>query len=146
MKELNKWQSIVFMVGGGIMTLGAIGFAVVLWNIDARRACSWAYLIGAVMFCLMQTMQSYEGRNFVVRRLKRIQGVADLLFIIAGFLMIDNMWLITRPLFNNDIDYLNAMGNKWVLALLIAAILEMYTATRISMELKKDTTPDGEGK
>ena len=82
----------------------------------------------------------------MVRRLERILGVADLLFIIAGFLMIDNMWLITRPLFNNDIDYLNAMGNKWVLALLIAAILEMYTATRISMELKKDTTPDGEGK
>ena len=46
------------MVGGGIMTLGAIGFAVVLWSVDARRVCSWAYLIGAVMFCLMQTMQS----------------------------------------------------------------------------------------
>ncbi|MGI6223246.1 MAG: hypothetical protein ACOYJG_06535 [Prevotella sp.] len=146
MKELNKWQSIIYMVGGGIMTLGAIGFAVVLWNIDIRRVCSWVYLVGAVMFTVMQTMQSYEGRNFVVRRLKRIQGIASLLFIIAGFLMIDNMWFVTRPFFNNDIDYLNTMANKWVLALLIGAILEMYTATRISMELKKEKQTEDDGK
>lgn len=142
MKELNKWQSILFVVGGCIMTIGAIGFIVVLGNIDVRRVFSWVYLVGAVAFSIMQTFQSYEGVNFVVRRLKRIQGIASLLFIIAGFLMIDNMWAVTRPFFNNDIDYLNAMGNKWVLALLIGAILEMYTATRISMELKKENTKE----
>lgn len=142
MKELNKWQSILFVVGGCIMTIGAIGFIVVLGNIDVRRVFSWVYLVGAVAFSIMQTFQSYEGVNFVVRRLKRIQGIASLLFIIAGFLMIDNMWAVTRPFFNNDIDYLNTMGNKWVLALLIGAILEMYTATRISMELKKENTKE----
>lgn len=142
MKELNKWQSILFIVGGCIMTIGAIGFIVVLGNIDVRRVFSWVYLVGAVSFSIMQTFQSYEGVNFVIRRLKRIQGIASLLFIIAGFLMIDNMWAVTRPFFNNDIDYLNTMGNKWVLALLIGAILEMYTATRISMELKKENTKE----
>jgi len=142
MKELNKWQSILFVVGGCIMTIGAIGFIVVLGNIDVRRVFSWVYLVGAVAFSIMQTFQSYEGVNFVIRRLKRIQGIASLLFIIAGFLMIDNMWAVTRPFFNNDIDYLNTMGNKWVLALLIGAILEMYTATRISMELKKENTKE----
>lgn len=142
MKELNKWQSILFVVGGCIMTIGAIGFIVVLGNIDVRRVFSWVYLVGAVSFSIMQTFQSYEGVNFVIRRLKRIQGIASLLFIIAGFLMIDNMWAVTRPFFNNDIDYLNTMGNKWVLALLIGAILEMYTATRISMELKKENTKE----
>lgn len=142
MKELNKWQSILFIVGGCIMTNGAIGFIVVLGNIDVRRVFSWVYLVGAVAFSIMQTFQSYEGVNFVIRRLKRIQGIASLLFIIAGFLMIDNMWAVTRPFFNNDIDYLNTMGNKWVLALLIGAILEMYTATRISMELKKENTKE----
>jgi hypothetical protein len=142
MKELNKWQSILFIVGGCIMTIGAVGFIVVLGNIDVRRVFSWVYLVGAVSFSIMQTFQSYEGVNFVIRRLKRIQGIASLLFIIAGFLMIDNMWAVTRPFFNNDIDYLNTMGNKWVLALLIGAILEMYTATRISMELKKENTKE----
>ena len=140
MKELNKWQSILFIVGGCIMTIGAVGFIVVLGNIDVRRVFSWVYLVGAVSFSIVQTFRSYEGVNFVIRRLKRIQGIASLLFIIAGFLMIDNMWAVTRPFFNNDIDYLNTMGNKWVLALLIGAILEMYTATRISMELKKENT------
>ena len=142
MKELNKWQSILFIVGGCIMTIGAVGFIVVLGNIDVRRVFSWVYLVGAGSFSIMQTFQSYEGVNFVIRRLKRIQGIASLLFIIAGFLMIDNMWAVTRPFFNNDIDYLNTMGNKWVLALLIGAILEMYTATRISMELKKENTKE----
>ena len=142
MKELNKWQSILFIVGGCIMTIGAVGFIVVLGNIDVRRVFSWVYLVGAVSFSIMQTFQSYEGVNFVIRRLKRLQGIASLLFIIAGFLMIDNMWAVTRPFFNNDIDYLNTMGNKWVLALLIGAILEMYTATRISMELKKENTKE----
>lgn len=142
MKELNKWQSILFIVGGCIMTIGAVGFIVVLGNIDVRRVFSWVYLVGAVSFSIMQTFQSYEGVNFVIRRLKRIQGIASLLFIVAGFLMIDNMWAVTRPFFNNDIDYLNTMGNKWVLALLIGAILEMYTATRISMELKKENTKE----
>lgn len=142
MKELNKWQSILFIVGSCIMTIGAVGFIVVLGNIDVRRVFSWVYLVGAVSFSIMQTFQSYEGVNFVIRRLKRIQGIASLLFIIAGFLMIDNMWAVTRPFFNNDIDYLNTMGNKWVLALLIGAILEMYTATRISMELKKENTKE----
>ena len=138
MKELNKWQSAIFVAGGCIMTIGAIGFIIVLDNLDVRRIFSWVYLVGALAFSIMQTQQSYEGTNFVIRRLKRIQGVSSLLFIVAGFLMIDNMWAVSRPLFNNDIDYLNAMGNKWVLALLIGALLEMYTATRISIELKKE--------
>lgn len=142
MKQLSRLQAAIYLIGGALMVIGAGCFAVILWNIDLRAIASWTYLVGAVMFTVMQTMQTYEGKNFVIRRLKRIQGFASLCFLVAGFLMIDRMWGLLRPLFDNDISYLNAIGNKWVLALLIAAILEMYTTTRISSELKKETAED----
>ena len=50
-------------------------------------------------------------------------------------------WYVTGVVYT---DEASAPG-KQLSFLLIAAILEMYTATRISMELKKDTTPDGGG-
>ena len=75
MKELNKWQSAIFVAGGCIMTIGAIGFIIVLDNLDVRRVFSWVYLVGALAFSIMQTQQSYEGTNFVIRRLKRIQEI-----------------------------------------------------------------------
>ncbi len=142
MRELKQWQNILFLVGGALMVVGAGCFSVVLWNADIQRVACWVFLVGAVLFTVMQVMQVYDGRSFVVRRLKRIQGIADLLFLVSGFLMVDRVYALLRPFFVTDVDYLNTIGNKWVLALLIAAILEMYTATRISSELKKEREYD----
>lgn len=142
MRELKQWQNILFLVGGALMVVGAGCFSVVLWNADIQRVACWVFLVGAVLFTVMQVMQVYDGRSFVVRRLKRIQGIADLLFLVSGFLMVDRVYALLRPFFATDVDYLNTVGNKWVLALLIAAILEMYTATRISSELKKERKYD----
>lgn len=142
MRELKQWQNILFLVGGALMVVGAGCFSVVLWNADIQRVACWVFLVGAVLFTVMQVMQVYDGRSFVVRRLKRIQGIADLLFLVSGFLMVDRVYALLRPFFVTDVDYLNTIGNKWVLALLIAAILEMYTATRISSELKKERKYD----
>lgn len=142
MRELKQWQNILFLVGGALMVVGAGCFSVVLWNAGIQRVACWVFLVGAVLFTVMQVMQVYDGRSFVVRRLKRIQGIADLLFLVSGFLMVDRVYALLRPFFVTDVDYLNTIGNKWVLALLIAAILEMYTATRISSELKKEREYD----
>lgn len=72
-----------------------------------------------------------------IRRLKRIQGLADLLFVIAGILMCDNVHGFLRPMFSNMTDYINYVFNKWVILLLIAAILEVYTVHRLDRELSK---------
>ena len=71
MKQLNKLQSILYAVGGALMVIGAGCFAF-MWQ---QRVVCWLYLAGATLFCLMQSMQTYEGTDFVVRRLKRIQAV-----------------------------------------------------------------------
>jgi len=40
-------------------------------------------------------------------------------------------------MFSNMTDYINYVFNKWVILLLIAAILEVYTVHRLDRELSK---------
>lgn len=134
MKQLNKLQSLGFLFGGVLMVAGAGCFAF-MWHQDI--AC-WVYLLGAILFCLFQSMQLYLGQNVVVKRLKRIQSVAHLFFIFAGILMIDTTHLYFKDLFSDYTTYLNLVYNKWVVLLLVAAFLEMYTAHRIDSEMKKE--------
>ncbi|MGI6243511.1 MAG: hypothetical protein ACOYJK_08280 [Prevotella sp.] len=133
MKQLSRIQSIIFLAGGALMVVGAGCFAL-LWQ---QRVACWVFLVGALMFAVMQIMQSYEGRDLTIRRLKRIQSLADILFVIAGILMADNVFGFFRPLFSNIVDYANYMANKWVVVLLIAALIEVYTVHRIDHELSK---------
>lgn len=134
MKQLNKLQSTVFLLGGVLMVLGAGAFAL-LWY--QKTAC-WVFLIGALCFASMQIMQSYEGSNMAIRRLKKIMTLADIFFVLAGMLMVDTCYQFMQNMFGNYLTYFAYIYNKWVLLLLIAAILEMYTMHRISAELKKE--------
>ena len=134
MKQLNKLQSILYAVGGVLMVIGAGCFAF-MWQ---QQAVCWLYLVGATLLCLMQSMQTYEGTDFVVRRLKRIQAVANIFFMLAGILMVDTAYMFFRPLFDSSIAYVDYLYNKWVVLLLIAALLEIYTMHRIDHEMKKD--------
>lgn len=52
--------------------------------------------------------------------------------------MVDSAYMFLRDSFSDTVTYLNLIYNKWVLMLLVAAILEMYTMHRISSELKKE--------
>lgn len=134
MKKLNKLQSIVFLLGGVLMVVGAACFSL-LWQQDV--VC-WVFLAGAAMFSSMQLMQTYDGRSFVVQRLKRIMNLADLLFVVAGILMVDTAYQFLRSMFDSYDTYFSWLYNKWVVVLLIAAVLEMYTMHRIDHELGKE--------
>ena len=133
MKKLNKLQSILFFVGGVLMVIGAGSFAL-MWQ---QSIVCWIYLIGAVLFTVMQSMQTYNGNNFVLKRLKRIQSVADICFILSALLMVDTAYLFFRPIFTDFLTYTQYVYNKWVVLLLIAAFLELYTTYRIDSEMKK---------
>ena len=134
MKKLNKLQSIVFLLGGVLMVIGAACFSL-LWQQDV---VFWVFLAGAAMFSTMQLMQTYDGRSFVVQRLKRIMNLADLLFVVAGILMVDTAYQFLRSMFDSYDTYFSWLYNKWVVVLLIAAVLEMYTMHRIDHELGKE--------
>ena len=138
MKQLNKLQSAIFLAGGALMV---IGVACCVLTIAPTVLC-WVYLLGAVMFAVMQVSQTYEGKEIVVRRLKRLQNLSDLLFVLAGLILADTVYAgvthsFFQPLFNNQEAYITYLYNKWVVLLLVAAILEVYTAHRIDHELSK---------
>jgi hypothetical protein len=134
MKQLNKLQSIIFLVGGVLMVIGA-GCNVFMILTDI---VPWVFLVGAVMFSMMQIHQHYDGNNFTIRRLRRIMLTADILFVLAGMLMIDTHYQLLRSYFSDYFVYYQYVYNKWVIMLLAGAILEMYSMHRISSELKKE--------
>ena len=133
MRQLNRVQTVIFLLGGLLRVAGA-GCYVMMWQ---QRVVCWIFLVGSVMFSLMQTMQVYTGNELVLRRLKNIQGLASLLFVISGVLMADSAYGFFRPMFDNIADYIEIVYNKWVVLLLVAALLEVYTTHRINNELSK---------
>ena len=134
MKQLNSLQSILFMTGGALMVVG-VGCYVFMF---ATQIVCWIALVGCILFALMQMMQTYEGRSLTIKRLKNILNLADFLFVFAGLLMVDYAYGFLRPIFGNQIDYITYVYNKWVVLLLIAAIIEVYAMHRIDHELKKE--------
>ena len=110
MRQLSKWESYVMLLGGLLMVIGA--GANVLF-------CSWAPYVfapGALLFVAMQLRQRYEGRDFTI-----------LIANQANFLPIDQLY------------YIKYVHNNWVVVLLVAAVLQLYTGHRIASELEKDT-------
>ena len=134
MKQLSKLQSTLFLIGGALMVVGAGCYAFLV----AQQVVCWVYLVGALIFASMQVNQTYEGKSTTIKRLKRIMTTADIFFVLSGLLMVDSAYMFLRDSFSDTVTYLNLIYNKWVLMLLVAAILEMYTMHRIGSELKKE--------
>ena len=80
-------------------------------------------------------LQRYEGNNYVIRRLRRVMILSDVLLLFSGALMFasqDNALGLDR------IVYLQYINNNWVVILLVSAVLQLYTSFRISNELEKE--------
>lgn len=142
MRQLNNIQTIIFALGALLMVVG-VGCVVFGVTMPMVRKCgAIVYFVGATCFASMQMSQVYTGNSLTIRRLRRIMVFADVCFIIAAILMLENAFLIVFPYFADTIDgynaYIHYVYNNWVVALLIAAILEVYTIHRISYELKKE--------
>lgn len=139
MKQLNSLQNLIFLAGGALMVIG-----VALNFFDFQQVAACLFLLGAVCFGSMQMMQAYEGNNVVIRRLRRIMTLADVLFIVSGLLLLEQNFNFLMPLFQKNgmqgmIYYAQyVVHNNWVLVLFVAALLELYTMHRISSELAEE--------
>lgn len=125
------------MAGGALMVIGAGLF------VFGQAVGSWFFLAGAILFAAMQWQQKYDGNNVVVRRLRRTMLLSDVLFVVAAIDMVECTYGIVRPWFyenvhNGSYAYITYIYNKWVILLLVAAILQVYTTHRISHELDKE--------
>jgi hypothetical protein len=129
MKQLNNWQNAIFLAGAVMMVAGA-GGTLLQW-----AAAPWLFAAGTLGFASMQMLQRYEGTSFVIRRLRRIMLLSDVLFLFSGLLMFasrENVFGLSQ------IVYVQYVHQKWVGLLLIAAILQLYTTHRIDHELNKE--------
>ena len=138
MKQWSKLQSVIFLLGGVLMVVGAACFAFGFIYPKMMLITSWLFLAGTVLFSVIQAMQVYEGPSLIIHRLKRMQYVADIFFVLSGISMVDTVYAFARHWFSNQETYITYFYNKWVVFLLIAALLELYTTHRISHELKKE--------
>ena len=129
MRQLTRLQSTIFILGALLMVIGA-GSSLLKWTL-----APYVYAVGALCFASMQMLQRYDGPSITIRRLRRIMLLSDLLFLLSAVLMFANL----GNFFGLDqLTYLQYVYNKWVVTLLIAAILQMYTTHRIDNELGKE--------
>ena len=130
MRQLSKLETLIMLAGGLLMVVGAGG---------TMFLQSWAVYVfapGALMFSAMQMRQTYDGRNFTIRRLRRLLLVSDVLFLVAALLMMLNQ---SNFIGISQLAYVQYVHNNWIVVLLVAAILQLYASHRIANELEKET-------
>jgi len=129
MRPLNKLQSIVFAVGAILMLAGAA------MGMFVREVAPWIFAVGALAYVAMQVQQRYEGDNFTIQRLRRIMLMSDILLIVVAALMFADYG---NPFGLDQLTWLNYIHNNWIVVLLIAAVIQLYTVYRIDTELAKE--------
>lgn len=127
MRQLSKIEVWLMLAGGLLMVVGS-GASLFLQ--------SWAPYVfapGALLFSAMQMRQRYEGKDFTVRRLRRMMLLSDGLFLVAALLMFANQG---NFLGLDYLSYIKYVHNNWIVVLLVAAVLQLYSSHRIANELE----------
>lgn len=148
MRQISKTQTCI-MLGGGMamvvsaaLTMACTLFSESTWASTMMKVTPWLFLLGAIAYVSIQRLQQYSGNSITLRRLCSIQFLSGIFLIIAGLLLVENTFHFLLPLVVNDINsyytYVQVVHNNWVVAMLIAAVLQMYTAHRISSEMKNE--------
>jgi len=96
---------------------------------------AYIFCIGAVAFVATNLLQRYDGSNITIRRLRRIMIVSDLLLLLTGLLMIANSSNFFQMPY---LSYLRYVKNNWVIVLLVAASMLVYSTWRIEQELGEE--------
>ena len=110
-----KKGHVIIQVAGAVLLLVGAMMQITRWELSP-----FLYTIGAILFAYTQVMNGYDGKNLIIRRLRRQQILGATLLVFAGVLM-----FITRH-------------NEWVLCLSAAAVIQLYTAFRIPSEMEKE--------
>ena len=112
---MNKIYYLIQIIGAVLLLAGAM-LQITRWELSP-----YIYTVGAVLFAYVQVVTGrYDGKNLIIRRLRRQQIIGAALLVFAGVLMF------------------TFKRNEWIVCLTIAAVLQLYTAYRIPSELKKE--------
>lgn len=110
MKKLTRLQSIIFLLGGIMLVAGAV-----LYMFEPVILAPAVFAAGALFYVVMQWMQTYEGNNITLIRLRKIQLLSGVFIMLSAVLMISNRWVYDIfTLFKIDIY------NSWIIFYLLA--------------------------
>ncbi|MBR4921000.1 MAG: hypothetical protein IKZ62_06780 [Prevotella sp.] len=129
MRQLSKIETALLLIGGLLMVVGSGA------SLFRQEWAPYVFASGTLLFAAMQMRQSYEGTNFTIRRLRRIMLISDVLFLIAALMMFANQ---ANFLGLDFLIYIKYVHNNWIVVLLLAAVLQLYTSHRIANELEKE--------
>lgn len=121
MTQLSKTAQAI-MAAGAVATI--IGAALFAWM---PRVAAATYTVGVLLFAPIQMLGRYEGRNFIIRRLRRQQLLGAMALICCAPCMLMQAY-----------HFGPARRNEWLVCLAIGCVLELYTAFRIPAELEKE--------
>lgn len=130
MRQLSKTETLLMLFGGLLMVIGSGA------SLFVQSWAPYVFAPGALLFAAIQMRQTYEGTNFTIRRLRRIMLISDVLFLIAALMMFANQ---ANFLGLDFLVYIKYVHNNWIVILLVAAILQLYTSHRIANELEKES-------
>jgi len=127
---MSKTETFLLLLGGMLMVIGSGA------SLFMQAWAPYVFAPGALLFAAIQMRQTYEGKNITIRRLRRIMLMSDVLFLIAALLMFASQ---ANFLGLDFLVYLKYVHNNWIVVLLVAAILQLYTSHRIANELEKES-------
>jgi hypothetical protein len=127
---MSKTETFLLLLGGMLMVIGSGA------SLFMQAWAPYIFAPGALLFAAIQMRQTYEGKNITIRRLRRIMLMSDVLFLIAALLMFASQ---ANLLGLDFLVYLKYVHNNWIVVLLVAAILQLYTSHRIANELEKES-------
>ncbi len=130
MRQMSKTETFLLLLGGMLMVIGSGA------SLFMQAWAPYVFAPGALLFAAIQMRQTYEGKNVTIRRLRRIMLMSDVLFLIAALLMFASQ---ANFLGLDFLIYLKYVHNNWIVVLLVAAILQLYTSHRIANELEKES-------
>ena len=130
MRQMSKTETFLLLLGGMLMVIGSGA------SLFMQAWAPYIFAPGALLFAAIQMRQTYEGKNITIRRLRRIMLMSDVLFLIAALLMFASQ---ANFLELDFLIYLKYVHNNWIVVLLVAAILQLYTSHRIANELEKES-------
>ncbi|MCR5820567.1 MAG: hypothetical protein K6F94_06460 [Bacteroidaceae bacterium] len=121
MRQLTKFQQTIFIIGGLLVIVGAATYML------APIPAFVLFSVGSVAFASMQMLQTYDGKNFIIRRLRRQQLLGAVALLLAACFMCMQTFRFGF-----------ALRNEWVVCATVGCVLELYTAFRIPSELNKE--------
>lgn len=110
----------VLLYLGGVLLVGGI----VLPITPLAPYAAYVFLIGSLLYGLMQWRQCYDGDDLVVKRLRRILLLSDVLFVASAVLLL------------MEAKYFGLyLPGAWKIVMLIAAVQQIYAVFRLSSAL-----------